>query len=137
MSATPLNQVQGEIDFGIKLKSQGVLGSAALTPSLLASAKVVDIHHLNVSLAHTHAEILKQTAKRRGIQLTGRGVSCSVCWRAKEQRACAPHRTTGRSKWPNGSSQYRNCKTFPCVTWTVVICYQVPGQCPTLTAAII
>ena len=81
----PLSSVLGEIQFVGKTPSRPEcrigtpLATAALTPGPLKHSKEVDINHLQVSLAHAHASVLKATAKQHRIRLTGELVSCPAC----------------------------------------------------------
>ena len=72
----PLSSL-GEIKFVGKTSSKSEcrivtpLAAAAPTPGLLKHGTKVDIYHFHASLAHTHASVLKVTAKQHGIHLTG------------------------------------------------------------------
>jgi len=104
----PLGCVLGEIEFGGKPHFEFECMSdvsekvavAALTPGKLKHAKVIDINHFHVSLAHAHASVLKATAEQHGVRLTGELISCAACSMAKGNRAPTPHHTTARAKRP-------------------------------------
>ena len=79
----PLSSVLGEVQFVGKTSRPACridtpLAAAALIPGPPKHGKEVDINHLDVSLAHAHASVLKATAKQHGIRLTGELVSCSL-----------------------------------------------------------
>ena len=73
---------------------------AALTPSKLKHAKVIDINDFHVSPAHAHASVMKATAEQHGVRLTKELVSCAACSMARGNRAPTPHHTTARAKRP-------------------------------------
>ena len=108
----PISSVLGEHKFVGKTLSRPEckigtpLAAAALTPGLLKHGKEVDISHLHVSLAHTHASVLKSTAEQHGIRLTRQLVSCSASSRAKGYRAPTPHHATRRATQPLGRFQF-------------------------------
>ena len=97
-----LSSVLGEIEFGRKLlfETDCSLAAAALNPGILKHAKVVDVNHLHVSLAHAHASVLQATASQHGFRFTGELVSCPACSMAKENRAPTAHHMTARAKRP-------------------------------------
>ena len=109
----------GEIQFVGKTPSRPAcrigtpLAAAALIPGPLKHGKGVDINHLNVSLAHPHASVLKATAKQHGICLTGELVSCSACSRAKGHRAPTPHHATRRATHPLGLVHIDTAGPYP------------------------
>ena len=75
--------------------------------------KVVDIHHFNVSLAHTHSSALKATALQHGIQLVGELAPCSGCSMVKGIRAPTPHHTTSRAEAPLDMVHIDTAGPFP------------------------
>ena len=98
----PVSYVLGEIEFGMKplFESDCFFTAAALNPGMLKHAKVVDINHLHVSLAHAHASVLQAIARQHGFRLTGELISCSACSMTKGDRAPTAHHTTARAKKP-------------------------------------
>lgn len=69
-SPPPLNRVLGKADYGVKSESStcGVLAAGVMTPSILKHGNIVYINHLNASLIHAHANVLKNPAKQHGIR---------------------------------------------------------------------
>ena len=69
----PVSSVLGKIEFGRKplFKWDCFFTAAALNPGMLKHAKVVEINHLHVSLAHAHASVLQATARQHRFRLTG------------------------------------------------------------------
>ena len=69
----PVSSVLGEIESGRKplFEMDYFFTATALTLGMLKHAKVVDINHLHVSLAHAHASVLQATARQQGFSLTG------------------------------------------------------------------
>ena len=96
----PVISVLGENEFGRThlFESDCFSTAAALNPGMLKHAKVVDINHLHVSLAHAHASVLQVTARQHGFRLTGELVSCSVYSMAKGNPAPTAHHATARAK---------------------------------------
>ena len=109
----------GEIQFVGKTPSRPEcristpLAAAALTPGPRKHGKEVDINHLHVSLAHTHASVLKATAKEHGIRLTGELVSCSAFSRVKGHRAPNPHHATRRATQRLGFVHINTAGPYP------------------------
>ena len=70
---SPLSSVLGQVEFGKKplFESDCFWTAAALNSGMLKHAKVVDINHLHVSLAHARASILQATARQHGFRSTG------------------------------------------------------------------
>ena len=97
-----MSSVLGKIEFGRKplFESDCFFITVALNPGMLKQAKVIDINHLHVSLAHAHANVSQATARQHGFRLTGELVSCSACSMAKGNRAPTAHHTTARAKRP-------------------------------------
>ena len=115
----PLSSALGEIQFVGKTPSRPAcrignpLAAAALIPGPLKHGKGVDINHLHVSLDHAHASVLKATAKKHGIRLTGELVSCSACSRAKGHRAPTPHHATRQATQPLGLVHIDTAGPYP------------------------
>ena len=60
----------------------------------------IDINDLYVSLAHSHADTLRETARQMGIKVFGELVSCAGCSEAKGRRMAVPWTTGCRSTRP-------------------------------------
>ncbi|CAM9723590.1 unnamed protein product, partial [Laminaria digitata] len=56
-----------------------------IAAAVLAPGKMrrMDINDLHVSLAHSHTETLRETARQFGIKLVGEWVPCAGCSEAK------------------------------------------------------
>ena len=138
----PLSSVLGEIQFVGKTPSRPEcrigtpVAAAALTPGPLKHGKEVDINHLRVSLAHTHASVLKATAKQHGIRLTGELVSCSACSRAKGHRAPKPTSRDEASDAVAGTFPHRHRWALPNFSWGVAVRRDVRRQRFASTAAV-
>ena len=60
----------------------------------------IDINDLHVSLAHSHADTLRETARQMGNEGFGELVSCAGCSEAKGRRMTVPWTTECRSTRP-------------------------------------
>ena len=83
-------------------------GNAGMAAAVLSNGGVlidrknknVDINLFPVSLAHTHSNVLKATARQNDIQLVGELAPCSGCSIAKGFCAPTPRHTTSRAANP-------------------------------------
>ena len=89
------------------------LSMAASTLELIKHGKEVDINHFHVSLVHALANVLKSTAKRNGIRLTGQLVSYSDCSWTEGNRAPTRHHSTGRAPKPLGLTDIDTAGPYP------------------------
>ena len=73
-----------------------------IAAAVLAPGKMrrIDINDLHVSLAHSHADTLRETARQMGIKVFGELVSCAGCSEAKGRRMAVPWTTECRSTRP-------------------------------------
>ena len=60
----------------------------------------IDINDLHVSLAHSHADTLRETARQTGVKVFGDLVSCSGCLATKGRSKAVPCTTGCRSTRP-------------------------------------
>ena len=75
------------------------------TPSaaaVLAPGKMrrLDLNYLRVSLAHSHADTLRETARQMGFEVFGELVPCAGCSEANRRRTAVPWTTECRSTRP-------------------------------------
>ena len=61
--------------------------AAVLAPGKM---KRIDLNDLHVSLAHSHADILRETARQMGIRVFREWVPCAGCSEAKGRRMAVP-----------------------------------------------
>ena len=73
-----------------------------IVAAVLAPGKMrrIDINDLHVSLAHSHADTLRETARQMGIKVFGELVPCAGCSEAKGRRMAVPWTTECRSTRP-------------------------------------
>ena len=64
------------------------IAETPIAAAVLAPGKMrkIDINDLHVSLAHSHADILRETARQMGIKVFGELVSCAGCSEVKGRR---------------------------------------------------
>ena len=73
-----------------------------IVAAVLAPGKMrrIDVNDLHVSLAHSHADTLRETARQMGIKVFGELVPCAGCSEAKGRRMAVPWTTECRSTRP-------------------------------------
>ena len=73
-----------------------------IAAAVLAPGRVrrIDINDLRVFLAHSHADIFRESARQMGIKLFGELVPCAGCSNAKGRRMAVPWTTGCRSTRP-------------------------------------
>ena len=62
--------------------------------------RIIDINDLHVSLAHSHADTLRETAWQMGVKVCGELSPCDWCSEAKGRRMAVPWTTECRSTRP-------------------------------------
>ena len=77
------------------------IAAAVLAPG---NMRKIDINDLHVSLAHSHAATLRETARQMGIKVFGKLVSCAGCSEAKGRRMAVP--------WRPGAAPPGLCSVF-------------------------
>ncbi|CAN0297573.1 unnamed protein product, partial [Scytosiphon promiscuus] len=89
-------------DSGSYLRATRVNADAAIAAAVLAPGRMqhIDINDLHVSLAHSHAVTLRETARQMGIKVTGDLVPCAGCSQAKGRKMPVPWSTRCRAKKP-------------------------------------
>ena len=60
----------------------------------------IDLNDIHFSLAHSHADTLRGTARQMGIKVFGELVSCAGCSEAKRRSMAVPWTTECRSTRP-------------------------------------
>ena len=73
------------------------MANAVLVPG---KQQRIDINDLHVALAHSHAEILRETARQHGVEVVGELVPCAGCSEAKGRRMPVPRSTNSHSTIP-------------------------------------
>ena len=73
------------------------IATAVLAPGMM---RRIDINDLHVSLAHSHADTLRESARQMGIKVFGDLIPCAGCSKAKGRRMAVPWTTECRSTRP-------------------------------------
>ena len=87
---------------GSYVRATRINADAAIAAAVLAPRRMqhVDIHDLHVSLAHSYAVTLRDTARQMGIKVTGDLVPCAGCSEAEGIKMPVPWSTRCRAKNP-------------------------------------
>ncbi|CAB1112668.1 unnamed protein product [Ectocarpus sp. CCAP 1310/34] len=99
IAAGVMNGIDGGVGFDVGVAA---LGPGASPFSIGSTDKSVDINRFHRSLAHACEPLSRETARQRGITLTGTLEPCSDCMKAKGKRSSAPKGPGARASKPLG-----------------------------------
>ena len=99
IAAGVMDGIDGGVGFDVGVAP---LGPGASPFSIGSTDKSVDINRFHRSLAHACEPLLRETARQRGVTLTGTLEPCSDCTKAKGKRASVPKGPGARASKPLG-----------------------------------